>query len=355
MSRIEISESDITRLPVDAVVNAANEAMLGGGGVDGAIHRAAGPALLEECRRVPEVRPGVRCPTGEARITGGHGLAARFVIHAVGPVWRGGSRREPDLLASCYRESLRLAAAHSLRSIAFPAISCGAYGYPLDLAAEVAVRTVRAFLTGDDTIERVVLTAFTPEVRAAIERAMATSAALRPPRHLETSRLRLRPPSTDDARFIFDDYARDPEVTRYLTWSPHRDIEETRSFLAGCERSWAEGGAFPWVIESKEDERPLGMIELRLSGPRAEVGYVLARAHWGRGYMVEAVRALAEWSMAQAAVHRFGALCDVNNLASRRVLEKAGLTLEGTLRRWGYHPGAGNAPRDVLSFSIVRE
>jgi O-acetyl-ADP-ribose deacetylase (regulator of RNase III)/predicted acetyltransferase len=355
MSRIEISESDITRLRVDAVVNAANEAMLGGGGVDGAIHRAAGPALLEECRRIPEVRPDVRCPTGEARITGGHGLAARFVIHAVGPVWRGGAHRESDLLASCYRESLRLAARHSLQTIAFPAISCGAYGYPIALAADVAVRTIRAFLAEDDTVERVVLAAFTPEVRAAIESAMAASAALRPPRHLETPRLRLRPPTTDDARFIFEDYAQDAEVTRYLTWAPHRDIEETRSFLAGCERSWFEGSAFPWVIERKEDERLLGMIDLRLSGPRADVGYVLARAHWGRGYMVEAVRTLVQWSMAQAGIHRLGALCDVENTASRRVLEKAGLTLEGTLRRWGYHSGAGRAPRDVLSFSIVRE
>jgi O-acetyl-ADP-ribose deacetylase (regulator of RNase III) len=355
MSRIEISEDDITRLRVDAVVNAANEAMLGGGGVDGAIHRAAGPALVQECRRIPEVRPGVRCPTGEARVTGGHGLPARFVIHTVGPVWRGGAEREAELLASCYRESLRRAAELSLRSIAFPAISCGVFRFPLDLAADIAVRAVRAFLAEDDTIERVVLTAFTPEVRAAIESAMATSAVLRPPRQLETPRLRLRPPTSGDARFVFDEYARDPEVTRYLTWAPHTDIEQTRSFLSGCERCWAEGTAFPWLLERKDDARPLGMIELRLSGPRAEVGYVLARAHWGKGYMVEAVRALAEWAMAQASIHRFGALCDVDNRASRRVLEKAGLMLEGTLRRWGYHPGAGKAPRDVFSFSIIRE
>ncbi|MGQ0720797.1 MAG: GNAT family N-acetyltransferase [Candidatus Eiseniibacteriota bacterium] len=172
---------------------------------------------------------------------------------------------------------------------------------------------------------------------------------------METPRLRLRPPAAGDARFVFDDYAQDAEVTRYLTWAPHTDIEQTRSFLEACERCWADGTAFPWVIQRKDDARLLGMIELRLSGPRAEVGYVLARAHWGRGYMVEAVRRVGDWSLAQPCIHRFGALCDVENRASRRVLEKAGLTLEGTLRRWGYHPGAGRGPRDVLSFSIVRE
>lgn len=142
---VQIVLGDITSLEVDAIVNAANERMLGGGGVDGAIHRAAGPRLLEACRAVREARPGVRCPTGEARITPGFDLPARFVIHTVGPVWTGGHAGEPDLLASCYRNSLALAAEHGCASIAFPAISCGVYGYPLEAACEIAVQEVREF------------------------------------------------------------------------------------------------------------------------------------------------------------------------------------------------------------------
>ena len=140
---LEVIEADITTLSLDAIVNAANEALLGGGGVDGAIHRAAGPRLLAACRALPEVRPGVRCPTGEARITPGFDLPARHVIHTVGPVWQGGESGEPDLLASCHWESLRLAAEHGLARIAFPAISCGVYGYPVAPASAIAVRTTR--------------------------------------------------------------------------------------------------------------------------------------------------------------------------------------------------------------------
>jgi O-acetyl-ADP-ribose deacetylase (regulator of RNase III) len=145
MSGIQIIEGDITELAVDALVNAANETLLGGGGVDGAIHRAAGPRLLAACRAIAQIRPNVRCPTGQARITPGFDLAAKFVIHTVGPVWHGGARGEAEQLASCYRESLRLALANGLRSIAFPAISCGVYGYPLEAAAIIAVREVRAW------------------------------------------------------------------------------------------------------------------------------------------------------------------------------------------------------------------
>jgi O-acetyl-ADP-ribose deacetylase (regulator of RNase III) len=141
---IEVVQGDITTLDVDAIVNAANERMLGGGGVDGAIHRAAGPELLEACRGIAEVSPGVRCPTGDARITPGFRLRARYVIHTVGPVWRGGAAGEPELLASCYRNSLGLAAKAAIQSIAFPAISCGVYGYPLDRAGGIAVAEVRA-------------------------------------------------------------------------------------------------------------------------------------------------------------------------------------------------------------------
>lgn len=143
--RIGVLHDDITSLAVDAIVNAANESLLGGGGVDGAIHRAAGPGLLAECRRLAEIRPGVRCPTGEARITAGHELRARHVIHTVGPVWRGGDSGEAAALASCYGACLELAARHGIASIAFPAISCGVFGYPREQAVAIAIAAVRGW------------------------------------------------------------------------------------------------------------------------------------------------------------------------------------------------------------------
>jgi O-acetyl-ADP-ribose deacetylase (regulator of RNase III) len=172
MERLRVVRGDITALEVDAIVNAANERMLGGGGVDGAIHRAAGHALLEACRAVPEVRPGVRCPTGESRITPGFRLPARYVIHTVGPVWRGGQAGEPELLARCYRSALALARGHAIRSIAFPAISCGVFGYPARLAATLAVATVAEHLAADDLLGHVALVAFDREIHDALTAAL---------------------------------------------------------------------------------------------------------------------------------------------------------------------------------------
>jgi len=154
--RIQTVQGDITRLDVEAVVNAANASLLGGGGVDGAIHRAAGPGLLEECRRLGG------CPPGDARVTGGHGLRARWVIHAVGPVWEGGGRGEDEALASCYRRALDLAAERGARSVAFPAISTGAYGFPLERATRIALREVREGLARNAAVERVLLCCFSP-------------------------------------------------------------------------------------------------------------------------------------------------------------------------------------------------
>ena len=154
--RIELVLGDITLVQVEAIVNAANESLLGGGGVDGAIHRAAGPGLLEECSRLGG------CPTGEARITGGHRLPARWVIHAVGPVYRGGARGEPALLRSAYRTCLELAEAHRVRSLAFPAISTGAYGYPKREAAGIALEVAREWLAAHPLPERIVFVLFAP-------------------------------------------------------------------------------------------------------------------------------------------------------------------------------------------------
>ncbi|MBN8886674.1 MAG: O-acetyl-ADP-ribose deacetylase [Rudaea sp.] len=165
MTSIDVVAADITGLTVDAIVNAANEALAGGGGVDGAIHRAAGPRLSVACRAIPLVRACVRCPTGEARITPGFDLPARYIVHTVGPVWHGGRSGEPELLASCYRESLRLAAAHGIRSIAFPSISCGVFGYPLAQAARIAVTQAQAW--GESLPERIVFCCFDGKAAAA--------------------------------------------------------------------------------------------------------------------------------------------------------------------------------------------
>lgn len=166
-TRLRVEEGDITRLAVDAIVNAANRALSGGGGVDGAIHRAAGRELLEACR------PLAPCPTGEARLTPGFRLPARFVIHAVGPVWEGGDKREDELLASAYRASLTLALANGCRTVAFPAISCGVYRFPIEEAAEIAVETTRAWCDLHPGLDEVIFVAFDRRVATALRDALA--------------------------------------------------------------------------------------------------------------------------------------------------------------------------------------
>jgi O-acetyl-ADP-ribose deacetylase len=158
LNQIEIIKGDITKLQVDAIVNAANDSLLGGGGVDGSIHRAAGPQLVKACRLLGG------CETGKAKITQGYNLPAKWVIHTVGPVWRGGLNGEPVLLASCYQNALKLAVENEIKTIAFPAISCGVYGYPIKEAAVVAIAQTVDFLNSDKTIKKVIFTCFSEEI-----------------------------------------------------------------------------------------------------------------------------------------------------------------------------------------------
>lgn len=174
MALVDVQLADITKLDVDAIVNAANERLLGGGGVDGAIHRAAGPALVAACRAIAEVRPGVRCPTGEVRITPGFLLPARFVIHTVGPVWRGGGEGERELLASCYRNALELCSEHGIRTLAIPAISCGVYGFPLLDAASIAVREIARGRDAKTELESISLVAFDERMFDVLQDAVAS-------------------------------------------------------------------------------------------------------------------------------------------------------------------------------------
>jgi RimJ/RimL family protein N-acetyltransferase len=177
---------------------------------------------------------------------------------------------------------------------------------------------------------------------------------LRPPEEIHTARLLLRRPLLDDARSLFERYTQDPAVTIYLTWRPHSEISETEAFIRRCMRSWETGDAFPYAITLQEQRDAIGMIELRMQGHKAELGYVLAREYWGRGYMTEAAEALASWAIAQPAIYRVWALCDAENTGSARVMEKIGMRREGILGRWIIHPNISAEPRDCYSYALTR-
>ena len=179
---------------------------------------------------------------------------------------------------------------------------------------------------------------------------------MNPPATFETSRLWLRTPVLEDAAAIFHAYTQDAEVARYTTWSPHRSLDETRKFLEQyCEAGWKAGTVFSWLITILDGGHAAGIIDFRLTACRAEVGYVLARRHWGRGFMTEAAGAVVEWVIAQPEIHRVWATVDLENVASQRVLEKAGMVKEGVLRRWVVFPNLGPVPRDVWSFARIKE
>jgi [ribosomal protein S5]-alanine N-acetyltransferase len=175
-----------------------------------------------------------------------------------------------------------------------------------------------------------------------------------PPEILETKRLRLRKPVPSDARIIFQTYAQDPEVTKYLTWRPHRSLKQTDEFVRECLWAWDNGKSFHWVIVRQEDDRLLGMITARVDDHGWELGYVLARPYWGLGYMSEVVKKLVNLGLAQEGIYRVWSVCDVDNLASARVMEKAGMQREGILRRWSMHPTISDEPRDSYCYSITK-
>ncbi|MFI4943612.1 MAG: GNAT family N-acetyltransferase [Burkholderiales bacterium] len=171
---------------------------------------------------------------------------------------------------------------------------------------------------------------------------------------LHTARLRLRPPTLLDASALFECYARDPEVARFMTWRPHRSARNTQAYLRRLLQAWQRGTSQPWVITARASGRPLGLIELRPSGHRAEIGYVLGRPWWGQGFMTEAAGAVVDWALEHPTIHRVWAVTDVDNRASARVLEKTGMTREGRLRAWLIHPNLSPEPRDCWCYARIR-
>jgi RimJ/RimL family protein N-acetyltransferase len=178
---------------------------------------------------------------------------------------------------------------------------------------------------------------------------------MRPPEQIETGRLLMRVPHLADAQSIFSSYAQDSGVTRYLIWQPHKDVHETERFLAECIAVWGHDTRFPWVVTLKGGGELIGMVEMRIDGFKADVGYVIARRWWGRGLATEALRPVVEWAMVQPTIYRVWALCDVANVASARVLEKVGMKLEGVLRRNMLHPNVSSEPRDSCCYAVVKE
>ena len=177
---------------------------------------------------------------------------------------------------------------------------------------------------------------------------------MKPPENIETERLALRAPTLANAAAIFNSYAQDTEVTRYLIWQPHKNIQETEGFLSDCIAAWGGHTRFPYIIMLKGSGEVIGMIEIRINGFKADVGYVLSRQHWGKGIATEALRSLVEWALRQESMYRVWALCDVDNLASVRVLEKVGMQREGVLRRQMIHPNISNEPRDCYCYAAVK-
>jgi RimJ/RimL family protein N-acetyltransferase len=174
------------------------------------------------------------------------------------------------------------------------------------------------------------------------------------PQTLKTERLKLRKVKLSDAEAIFRQYAQDPEVTRYVSWRAHRSLDETREYVRMCLLAWDVGKAYHWAIERLEDKQVIGMVIARIVGEKWELGFVLARAYWGKGYMTEAVRGLVAWALKQKEIYRVWAVCDTDNVASARVMEKAGMQREGTLRRWSVHPNLSLEPRDSYCYAIVK-
>jgi RimJ/RimL family protein N-acetyltransferase len=174
------------------------------------------------------------------------------------------------------------------------------------------------------------------------------------PEQLETKRLILRQPRLDDARAVFEGWAQDRDVTRYLTWRPHERMEQTQEFLRSCISAWGNLTRFPYMIIWKENGEVIGMIDPRMEGPGVGIGYAAARAYWGKGYMPEAVRAIIEWAFQQPSIYRVYATTDVENIASRRVLEKVGMQCEGILRKYILHPNRSDIPRDSFMYAITR-
>ena len=177
---------------------------------------------------------------------------------------------------------------------------------------------------------------------------------INPPKTLKTERLRLRKLKLADAEAIFREYAQDPEVTKYVSWHAHESLEETRDYVRACLLAWDTGKAFHWVIEGAEAKQVIGMIIARVNAEKWELGYVLARAHWRQGYMTEALKAIIAWALKQKDIHRVWAVCDVDNIASARVMEKVGMEREGVLKRWSVHPNISAVPRDSYCYAITK-